>query len=101
MLRELTLTLTQKKDWIMEHDFTPLYISQREKELEKKRAAQRVAFALRNEPNTSTAVASETVAFQQKHYSSMSDALAEVRKSKVTHADTTQVTRPNSKGFNQ
>ena len=27
----------------------------------------------------------------------MSDALAEVRKSKVTHADTTQVTRPNSK----
>lgn len=85
----------------MEHDFTPLYISKREKELEKKRAAERIAFAMRNEPNTTTQVASDSVTFQKQHYASMTDALAEVRKSKITHADTSQVVRPNSKGHDR
>lgn len=70
----------------------------RQQEEERKRRQQRIDFALRNEPNTSTSVASNTVTFQKKHYSSMSDALAEVRKSTVTHEDTSQVIRPNSRG---
>ena len=48
---------------------------------------------------SSNKTAADEVSFQKKHLTSMSDALKEVRKSKVTHEDTTQVTRPNSKGF--
>ena len=70
----------------------------RKQEEERKRRQQRIDFALRNEPNNSTSVANDTVTFQKKHYTSMSDALAEVRKSTVTHEDTSQVIRPNSRG---
>ena len=85
----------------MHYDFTPTYIHHRQKEEERKRKQQRIDFAMRNEPNSSTTVASDTVTFQKKHYHSMEDALKEVRKSSATIPDTTQVTRPNSKGFHQ
>ena len=81
------------------YDFKLQYIHHREKEIERQRKEQRIAFALRNQPDTSTSIANDSVTFQKNHYTSMEDALKEVRKSKVTHSDTTQVTRPNSKGL--
>ena len=81
------------------YDFKPQYIHHREKEIERQRREQRIAFALRNQPDTSTSIANDSVTFQKNHYTSMEDALKEVRKIKVTHPDTTQVTRPNSKGL--
>ena len=48
---------------------------------------QRLDFVLKNEPNSSTKVASDTVTFQKKHYTSMADALNEVRENKSTIAD--------------
>ena len=83
------------------YDFKPQYIHHREKEVERQRKEQRIAFALRNQPDTSTSIANDSVTFQKNHYTSMEDALKEVRKSKVTHADTTQVTRPDSKGLHR
>ena len=83
------------------YDFKPTYLHHREKEIERQRKEQRIQFALRNEPNTSTSIANDSVTFQLNHYTSMEDALREVRKSKVTHTDTTQVTRPNSKGLHR
>ena len=59
----------------------------RQQEEERKRRQQRIDFALRNEPNNSTSVAKDTVTFQKKHYTSMSDALNEVRKNKSTIPD--------------
>lgn len=73
-------------------------VAVRQQEEERRRRQQRLDFVLKNEPNSSTKVASDTVTFQKKHYTSMSDALAEVRKSTVTHEDTSQVIRPNSRG---
>ena len=52
-------------------------------------------------PENATTVATDEVSFTQKHYKSMSDALAEVRKNKSTHQDTTQIVRPNSSGFHK
>ena len=83
------------------YDFKPEYIHHREKEIERQRKEQRIAFALRNQPDTSTTIANDSMTFQKKHYTSMEDALKEVRKSNVTHSDTTQVTRPNSKGLHR
>lgn len=82
-------------------DFKPTYLHHREKEIERQRKEQRIQFALTNEPNTSTSIAKDSVTFQQNHYSSMEDALKQVRKSSVTHEDTTQVTRPESKGLHR
>ena len=83
------------------NEFLPTYLHHKHKEEERLRRQHRIDFALRNEPNHTTQVASDTVTFQKKHYQSMSDILAEVRKSDVTIPDSTQVTRPNSKGFHK
>ena len=72
----------------------------RKKEKEKRLEQQLIDYLFgKNLPTTETRVASDEVSYTQKHYQSMTDALAEVRKSKITHEDTTQVTRPNSRGF--
>ena len=71
----------------------------RKQEEERQRKQQRIDFALKSIPEVATQVASHEVSYKKQHYQSMSDALKEVRKSNVTHADTTQVTRPNSKGL--
>ena len=71
----------------------------RQQEEERKRKQQRIDFALRNMPENATTVATDEVSFTKKHYQSMSDALAQVRKDNSTHQDTTQVVRPNSSGF--
>ena len=83
------------------NEFVPTYIHHRQKEEERLRKQQRIDFAMKNEPNTSTSVASDTVTFQKKHYHSMEDALREVRKNTSTIPDSTQVTRPNSKGYHR
>ena len=62
-------------------------VAVRQQEEERKRRQQRLDFVLKNEPNSSTKVASDTVTFQKKHYTSMADALNEVRKNKSTIAD--------------
>ena len=72
-----------------------------EQEIERKRKQKRAEYLEQTMPNTSTSIANDTVTFQHKHYSSMADALNEVRKNPVTHEDTTQVTRPNSKGLHR
>ena len=71
----------------------------RKQEEERQRKQQRIDFALKSIPEFATQVASNEVSYKKQHYQSMSDALKEVRKSKVTHEDTTQVTRPNSRGL--
>ena len=81
--------------------FTPHYINAHQQEVERKRKEQRINFALRNQPNNSSSIAKDSVTFQQNHYSSMEDALKQVRKGSVTHEDTTQVVRPESKGLHR
>ena len=71
----------------------------RKQQEERNRKQQRIDHALKNIPEVATQVASHEVSYKKQHYKSMSDALKEVRKSKVTHEDTTQVTRPNSWGL--
>ena len=73
----------------------------RKQEEQRKRQQQRIDYALSKMPINSTKVANDEVNLTQKHYKSMSDALAEVRKNKTTHQDTTQVVRPNSSGFHK
>ena len=73
----------------------------RKQEEQRKRQQQRIDYALSKMPVNATKVATDEVSFTQKHYKSMSDALAEVRKNKTTHQDTTQVVRPNSSGFHK
>ena len=60
------------------YDFKPQYIHHREKEIERQRREQRIAFALRNQPDTSTSIANDSVTFQKNHYTSMEDALKEL-----------------------
>ena len=81
--------------------FKPHYMTAHEQEIERKRKQKRAEYLQQTMPNTSTSIANDTVTFQHKHYSSMADALKEVRKNPVTHEDTTQVTRPNSKGLHR
>lgn len=66
----------------MTDTFIPTYLHHRQKQEEQRRTEERRNFNLQNIPNTSTQVASNSVTFQKKHLSSMSDALKEVRKSK-------------------
>ena len=73
----------------------------RKQEEQRKRQQQRIDYALSKMPVNATKVATDEVSFTQKHYKSMSDALAEVRKNTSTHQDTTQVVRPNSSGFHK
>ena len=75
-------------------------VAVRRQEQERRRKQQRIDYEMRKQGSSNT-LANDSVTFQQKHYSSMTDALKEVRKSNVTHEDTTQVTRPNSKGLHQ
>ena len=76
-------------------------VAVRKQEEQRKRQQQRIDYALSKMPGTATKVATDEVSFTQKHYKSMSDALAEVRKNTSTHQDTTQVIRPNSSGFHK
>ena len=73
----------------------------RKQEEQRKRQQQRIDYTLSKMPVNATKVATDEVSFTQKHYKSMSDALAEVRKNNSTHQDTTQVVRPNSSGFHK
>ena len=50
------------------YDFKPQYIHHREKEIERQRKEQRIAFALRNQPDTSKSIANDSVTFQKNHY---------------------------------
>ena len=74
-------------------------VAVRKQQEELNRKQQRIDHALKNIPEVATQVASHEVSFTKKHYQSMNDALAEVRKSNITHEDTTQIIRPNSRGL--
>ena len=80
-------------------NFTPTYLHHRQREEEKIRQQQRIDFALRNKPNNSTSVASDTITFTKKHKQSMSNALAEVRKNETTIPDGLHIRPENHKGF--
>ncbi len=80
-------------------DFVPTYIHHRQKEEELKRRKQRLDFAFRNQPNSSTQVASDSITFNKKHRQSMADALEEVRKNKSTIPDGLHMRPENHKGF--
>jgi len=74
------------------------YLTQRKKEQElltKKKQEQELYNKKQNDNITSNRVASDTVSFTKKHALSMSDALNQVRKSKVTLPDTTHL-RPEN-----
>jgi len=79
---------------------TPIHILQRQKDEENKRNEQKMDFGSMNFTNH-TKVASNNITYNQKHQQSMTDALAKVRESKVTHEDTTQIIRPNTSGFHK
>ena len=79
----------------------PLNILKKEKEQEQELKRQRDEFNFYREPNTSTKTASDNITYKSKHIQSMSEALREVSKSKITHPDTTQVTRPFSRGYHR
>ncbi len=77
----------------------PPYLHQQERDKERLRKEQRIQFALRNEPNTSSRVAKDSVTYQKQHMKSMEDALKEVRKSKHTIPDGLHMRPENHKGF--
>ena len=69
----------------------------REQDLQQKKTKEKELFQQKQNDNiTSNKVASDSVSFTKKHALSMSDALNQVRKSKVTLPDTTHLRPENN-----
>ena len=77
----------------------PPYLQKRKQDEERLRKQQRIDYAMKTIPSSSTQVANDNITYKKGHAKSMMDALKEVRRSKHTIPDGLHMRPENHKGF--